>query len=233
MRVVVYPSPDDVAVAAAQIIEAELAVPGPATLGLAGGTTPLATYRNLSAAAVEWSRVTLWLGDERWVPTTDPASNSGMAMRELGGAAGVSLLAPAFRPGDPDGAARAYEGRLNQAFAEHGGAPDTVLLGIGSDGHTASLFPGTTALNAEDPGYVANWVPALQGWRLTATVGLLAASRHVVFIVTGGEKAAVVAEIVDDAIAHPARLVAEKARNVTWVLDAAAAAGLRSQRRRS
>jgi len=232
MRVLIRDDPDEVAAAAADMIRDELAVPGPVTLGLAGGSTPAAMYGLLSEAAVDWSRVTLWLGDERWVPADHPDSNAGMARERLGEEATSGLLAPEFDRGNPEAAAAAYELDLAAAFAPTGGVPGTVLLGIGPDGHTASLFPGSDALSVEDRWYVANRVESLDTWRLTATVPLLASARHLIFLVTGAAKAAVVAEILDGAVGHPARIVAERAAAVTWILDPAAASALDSTNRR-
>jgi len=232
MRIVVKRTPEELAAEAADIVLEELTVPGPANVGLAGGSTPAAAYRLIGKAPIEWDRVTLWLGDERWVPLDDRASNTRMARAELGAAAGARLLAPDVSLGDPEQSARAYETTLASVFASQGDAPGTVVLGLGSDGHTASLFPGTAALGAHDRSYVSNWVPALGAWRLTATVKLLAKARHVLFLVAGADKAPVVAEILDDSIAHPARLVAEGARHVTWLLDDAAASHLKSPPRR-
>ena len=226
MRLIVRNTPDEVAATAAEKIRDELAVPGPATLGLAGGSTPAATYGLLSKAAIEWDRVTLWLGDERWVPAEHRDSNARMVREQLGAEAGSRLLVPDFDSGDPEAAATAYERDLIEAFAPTGGVPGTVLLGIGADGHTASLFPGTEALGIEDRLYVADYVESLDVWRLSATVSLLASAHHLVFLVTGNTKASVVAEILDGAVAHPARIVAERAAAVTWILDSAAASAL-------
>ena len=215
------------AAAAAGIVQDELAVPGPANLGLAGGSTPAETYRELSRAEVDWGSVTLWMGDERWVPPNHPDSNARMARELLGGAAAEQLIAPVFGD-DPDSAASAYAAALEAAFASTASRPGTVLLGLGPDGHTASLFPGTAALDARERIFVANYVSGLGMWRLTATLPLLAAATHLLFVVTGRAKAAVVAEILDGAAPYPARTVVEAATGaVTWILDAAAASELR------
>lgn len=227
MRIDVRSDPAAVAETAAELIREELAVPGPATLGLAGGSTPEATYDLLARRDVDWEQTTLWLGDERWVPPDDPESNTRMAREHLGEEAADRLLAPDYARGDPQRAAAEYEAELLTLFANAGGRPDTVLLGMGPDGHTASLFPDTEALEVEDRLYVAHYVPKLDSWRLSATISLLASARHLVYLVTGEAKADVVAEILDDAAPYPARLVAERAPEVTWILDEAAASSLR------
>lgn len=229
MRIDVRPDPDGVAEAAAALLREELAVPGPATLGLAGGSTPEATYDLLAASHVDWSRVTLWLGDERWVPPDDPESNIRMARERLGEEAADRLIMPNYGLGDPRRAAAEYEAELLTRLAGADGRPDTVLLGMGPDGHTASLFPGTEALDIEDRLYVANYVPKLDTWRLTATIPLLASARHLVYLVTGAAKAGVLAEVLDEAVPYPARLVAARAQEVTWIIDEAAASSLRGR----
>ena len=98
------------------------------------------------------------------------------------------MLTPDTTLGDPNIAADAYELLL---ASELDPAPDVVLLGMGDDGHTASLFPGTSALEADRPGYVANWVPAMDTWRLTATVPLLTSAQNVIFLVAGESKAGI------------------------------------------
>jgi 6-phosphogluconolactonase len=227
VRIAIEADPEAVADTVAQMLTEELAVPGPATLGLSGGSTPAATYRNLTVADLDWDRITLWLSDERWVPAEHEASNAGMVRRALGDPASSALLIPDYALGNPEAAAASYESDLRGAFAATGGVPGTVLLGLGEDGHTASLFPGSAALSVEDRWYVANRVTADVEWRLTATFPLLAAARHVLFVVTGEAKARVVAEILDWAVAYPARRVTDRAAVVTWVLDAAAASRLK------
>lgn len=150
-----------------------------------------------------------------------------MARAELVDHVGVRLLRPDTSLPDARLAAAAYEGLILPALVHEGTlAPDLVLLGIGDDGHTASLFPGTEALEATIPAYVANWIPALDTWRLTATVGLLAAARTVIFLVTGTGKADMIGRILGSEEQYPARVVAEAATDVTWLLDAEAAARL-------
>ena len=228
MRIIVRDTPANAAAVAAEVITSELSVPGPASLGLAGGRTPAPTYRLLASSGIDWETVTLWLGDERWVSPEHHDSNTLLARSELGPAAAASLLVPDVGLGRPEIAAAAYAALLAGAFTRSGGVPGTVVLGLGADGHTASLFPETAALAVTDSLYVANHVSAIDEWRLTATLPLLTAARHAIFLVTGIAKAAVLAEILDGSARYPARLVAEGAAAVTWVLDAAAASRLKS-----
>ncbi len=219
-------TPQAVAAAAADHIASALdVIGGPATLGLAGGGTPQATYRELALRDVAWEDITMWLGDERWVAHNHPESNVGMVRGALVDSVNGHLLAPNHAIGDPHAAAAAYETALGSAFVDRGQgkAPDIVLLGIGDDGHTASLFPGTAALESAHLGYLANWVEAKDAWRLTATLPLLWSAEQLVFIVTGEGKAPIVKEILIESKPYPAQRAAESALLATWFLDEAAA----------
>ena len=219
MRIEIADSVEELAVLAADIL-AEMLNGGLRTFGLAGGSTPRATYRELRTRNVTWDQVTCWLPDERWVPPEDPDANTLMARRELLDHVPARLLAPDTTREDPNIAADAYDLLL---ASELDPVPDVVLLGMGDDGHTASLFPGTEALGTERTAYVANWVPALDTWRLTATASLLSSARHLLFLVAGASKADVLRRILAEGEPFPAGLVAEEASDVTWLLDRAAA----------
>lgn len=228
VEIVIRPEPDDVAATAAAAVAAWLGeTGGDVSLGLAGGSTPRATYLRLLGEAVAWERVTGWLADERWVPSDHPESNAGMVRETLFDHVSARLLEVPHEMGDPDSAAAAYEAQLARVVGER---PDVVLLGIGGDGHTASLFPDTAALEETERRYVSNWVEAQNAWRVTATFPLLWSARRVAFIVTGAGKAGVIAAILGGAD-YPAGRVARGPADVTWFLDAAAAADLdRSER---
>jgi 6-phosphogluconolactonase len=225
MDVTVYPTQDDVAAAVADLIASEVSA-GAATIGLAGGSTPTAAYRLLPERDLDWSRVTLWLGDERWVPVDHPDSNTGMAKAIFADTVAASIILPRTDLDHPAAAAAAYEAELFAAL--DGTAPRLVLLGMGDDGHTASLFPRTDALELPRTGYVANWVPEQETWRLTATMPLLWSAQRLVFVVTGESKAAMLAKILDRKLEYPAQRVAAGARDVSWLLDEAAASELTS-----
>jgi 6-phosphogluconolactonase len=236
MIIDISPTADDLAAALAGLVADRVAAAaGAFTLGLAGGSTPQPGYELLAARPVPWERVVLWLGDERWVPETHPDSNAAMVRRTLADKAGARFLAPDYNLGDPDRAAAAYQDLLLSTFPTRNGAPapDLVLLGLGDDGHTASLFPGTAALEERSRSYVANWVEAKDMWRLTATMPLLWAAAELVFVVAGEGKAAKVAAVIDEEAPFPARQVAAGARAVTWLLDEAAASRLRTRPRSS
>ncbi|MFV9672670.1 MAG: 6-phosphogluconolactonase [Acidimicrobiia bacterium] len=222
MRIEIADSTEELAVVTADVLAGHLG-DGPTTFGLAGGSTPRATYRELRTREIAWDQVTCWLPDERWVPPGDPDANALMARRELLDHVPARLLAPDTTLDDPNIAAEAYDLLL---AAELDPVPDVVLLGMGDDGHTASLFPGTDVLNTEHPGYVANWVPKFDTWRLTATASLLSSARHLIFLVAGASKADVLRRILAEGESFPAGLVAEAAADATWMLDREAASRL-------
>ncbi|HUO46530.1 MAG TPA: 6-phosphogluconolactonase [Acidimicrobiia bacterium] len=225
MKVEVFPDRDALAAGAAEHIASVLReAPGPrVSLGLAGGSTPEATYKQLRGLAARWERVDAWLTDERWVPEDHPDSNGRMAAEALLQHVNATFHRPRWATWlEPDESAAHYEATLRSLHpAAH--LPDLVLLGIGSDGHTASLFPGTAALTADSRWYLANYVPPLEVWRLTATIPFLTQAAQIFFLVTGDEKAEVLSRILagDD---FPAATVAAAAKEVSWLVDEAAAA---------
>jgi len=227
MSVHIYPTPESLATAAANHIASYARSSNRRiTLGLAGGGTPAATYAELVTMDVDWSRITLWLGDERWVPHDHSDSNTRMAREALVDRVLANCLAPDTAFGDPAAAAMAYSDALLEIF--HDGRPDLVLLGIGDDGHTASLFPGSEALESTTGVYLANWVASKDVWRLTASMPLLWSARELVFLVQGQSKAEVLAQIIDDNHPYPAQRVAAGAMRVRWLIDAAAASRLKT-----
>jgi 6-phosphogluconolactonase len=212
---------------------------GHATVALAGGSTPKATYAELAAGQrqgtrpVPWEQVHVFLGDERMVPLDHPDSNHRMAQESL--LRHVPVAADHVHPVpthlEPAAAARAYEDTLRRTCGTDSGVPrlDLVLLGMGTDGHTASLFPGTTALEERTAWVASNWVPRLQAHRVTLTFPVLAQAGTVLFLVTGADKARVVREALQPRAGdprHPAGQVRPVAGRLLWLLDEAAAAEL-------
>jgi len=228
MRVRVFPDAAHLADAAAEEIAAWARLEAPlATIGLAGGTTPRGAYERLRQAHLPWRRIHAWMTDERAVPPTHIASNTAMVRRAL-----FDHVPATFHPvpwaDDSAAAAAAYEAELAEFLpvGPRGLQPGLVVLGLGEDGHTASLFPETTALEETRRGFVATWVPQLEAWRLTATLPLLTAARRAVFLATGRHKAAVVAEVLGDRTALPAARVSRESRDAVWLLDREAASRL-------
>ncbi len=233
MELSIHPDSERLAQAAASAIaEALAAAEGErSSLGLAGGSTPRATYAALRLQPVDWTRVDLWLTDERWVPWDSEDSNGRMAHESLAGPASARLLRPRWSQYlEPDESAAFYEADLRHVHGAR--TPDIVLLGLGTDGHTASLFPGTEALTAPEEGrwYVGNHVPQLDTWRLTVTPAFLRATPRVMVLVSGAAKAEVLAEALEGPPGrHPIQLLAEAEGSVTFFVDEAAAARLASR----
>ncbi len=212
--------------AAADVIAAR-AADGPMTLGLAGGSTPADTYDALGARAIDWERVSLWLSDERWVPHDHPDSNGRMALAHLPAAAHSRLVRPRYSAYlDPHDSAAHYEAELRAMHDDR--PPDIVLLGLGTDGHTASLFPGTEALAGHaHRWFVANHVPQHECWRLTATPTLLQIATRVLLLVSGESKAGVLAEVLEGPDGrHPTQLLRQAVGEVMVLCDGAAGAAL-------
>lgn len=213
---------DAVADHAAGMIESEITTHDRVVLGLAGGSTPRATYLSLASRDLDWQTTVAWMTDERWVPPTDPDSNQRMVQETLVASTGVRFLRPDTTLHSPTDAAEHFTEVLASVLP--GVNRNVTLLGIGADGHTASLFPGTTALDAQGSRYVANFVPHLDTWRLTATVDLLSKSDIVIFLVSGRSKSRIVAAIASGADVPAARITATE--QVLWLLDEDAAEGL-------
>lgn len=191
-------------------------------LSLCGGSTPAPVYAALAATpGIDWKRVLLTFGDERPVPPDHPQSNYRMVKETLLDAAGIAPENVLRIRGElpPVEAAEQCEARLRQ-LATHAGEPcfvhDLTLLGMGDDGHTASLFPGTTALAETDRWVVANQVPQLDTWRVTVTYPLIAASREVLFLVNGANKHSRAQEVLAGDPAFPASAVT--AGKVWWII---------------
>jgi 6-phosphogluconolactonase len=225
----ILPDAAAVAEAAADWITAAIAAAaakrGGCRLGLCGGTTPRAAYERLAKRHdVPWSRVVFFFGDERCVPPGDADSNYFMAraalLRHVGAAAVHRMHAE--RP-DREQAARDYDALLADPL-------DVLLLGMGTDGHVASLFPGSPWLTAPREARVA----AVKGpkpppWRLTILPRVVVEARAILVMVTGKEKAAALARALarsGSILETPARLV----RRATWLVDAEAARKLEPPR---
>lgn len=200
-------------------------------VALSGGSTPKQVYPLLLEPerrdAVDWARVELFWGDERSVPPDHPESNFGVAYQML-----IAQL-PSIRPDrvhrmpaeapDITAAALSYESELRLAFGARGAEPpafDLIWLGMGPDGHTASLFPNTEALTESERWVVANHVEAQDTWRMTLTYPVLNAARQVLFVVTGADKADALRAIRAGGSGLPAEEV--KGPRVEWLVDAAA-----------
>ena len=213
----------------ASAIDLALAERERAQIALAGGTTPEAAYRHLGAAHLPWNRVDVLLGDERWVPADDPSSNALLLSRSLlaTGPGRQACFHPVPTEHDtPEASAAAFAAVLARLCPGDPPVLDVVLLGLGEDGHTASLFPGTAATTVVDRPVTISEGKGLP--RVTLTAPVLSAARLVVFLVSGAGKQQALQRLLDPkepAVRTPARLV--KPRSTVLILaDPAAAAGL-------
>jgi 6-phosphogluconolactonase len=212
------------------------------TIALAGGSTPRSLYNLLATnarATLPWDRMYFFWSDERHVPPTDPDSNYRMAdeamLSKVPVPPGNVFRFPAENP-DAAAAAKEYESTLRKFFQlEPGQFPnfDLILLGMGPDGHTASLFPGTAGLQEKSRLVIANWVEKLKTHRLTFTLPALNAARSVAFLVSGIDKAPVLKAVLEEKVPgeqYPAKLVQPTDGKLIWFLDRAAASGLSLQK---
>lgn len=223
--------------AAAFVQEAKAAIEGSGrfAVALAGGSTPKATFETLasdygSPSDLDWSRVHVFFGDERAVGPEHEDSNYRMAHEALLSHVPVGSIHRMQGELPPPEAASLYEQELTSFFD---GPPrlDLVMLGIGDDGHTASLFPRTPALDVDDRWAAENPVEKLGTTRLTLTVPALNTARKAFFLVAGEGKAEALREILEgdeDPRDYPAKLV-RPVEGATWMVDRAAA-GLLNQR---
>ncbi len=204
-------------------------------VALSGGSTPRALYRLLASpefrARVDWPRVHFFWGDERCVPPDHPDSNFRMTREVLLDRIEGSERNIHRMPGEqePALAAAAYAEELRRFFGP--GLPrfDLVLLGLGEDGHTASLFPGTAALNENERLVAAVYVERLRSHRLTLTLPVLNAAAHTIFLVDGASKKEIVAEIFRASGAaewYPAARIRPADGDLAWLIGADAAGAL-------
>jgi 6-phosphogluconolactonase len=232
------------AAAAEEVVRAAneaVAQRGRFTIALAGGSTPKSLYNLLATnarTALPWDRMFFFWGDERHVPPTDSDSNYRMADEAMLAKIPVPA-ANVFRMKtenpEAEAVAEDYEETLRKFFQlEPGQLPtfDLILLGMGPDGHTASLFPGTAALQEKSRLVLANWVEKMKTYRITLTLPVLNAARCVIFLVSGTDKAPALHAVLEEDVSgeqYPAKLVQPRQGKVIWLVDRAAASSLSSK----
>jgi len=213
---------------------------GVAAVALSGGSTPRRMGELLATPEfrerVPWDRLQVFWGDERWVPLASPESNAGVARRGFLDRVPIppERIHPFATEGtEPERSAADYAALIQQTLgpAAAGAFPrfDLILLGMGDDGHTASLFPSTAALAEETAAVVANPVPKLETVRLTFSAPLINQAREVVFLVAGEGKAATLAAVLEGPerpTELPSQLIRPAGGRLTWLVDRAAAAAL-------
>lgn len=218
-----------------QTAQEAVSTDGRFTVVLCGGRTPQSLYGRLAEPPfrqrIPWTNVVVFWGDERCVPPDHPESNYRMASEILLSkvpipASHIYRMAGERQP--PEAAARQYEETLHTVFMLSPGTwPrfDLALLGLGEDGHTASLFPHTDVLNEQARLVAAPFIPQLNAYRLTLTVPVLNAAHHAVFLVSGQSKAAVLKEILQGPPQPdhlPAQRIHPNPGDLLWLIDQAA-----------
>jgi 6-phosphogluconolactonase len=209
------------------------------TVSLSGGSTPRAAYSLLASDVyrnrVDWSNVLFFFGDERFVPPGADQSNFRMANLTLFKPLGINpqnIFRWKTELGEPKEAAKQYEQVLSENLGDGQHSFDLVLLGMGPDGHIASLFPHTKALSEHKKLAVPNWVDKLNAWRLTTTFPLINRSANIVFLVAGEEKAETLRNVLKGKKfpdTFPAQNVRPIAGKLSWLLDEAAAGTLKNK----
>jgi 6-phosphogluconolactonase len=240
----VWPTAAEMAAAAAEmfasVAAAAVEARGVARMAISGGTTPLAMFALLADksapyfARVPWEKLHLFWVDERCVPPTDKDSNYGAAKHVMLDHVPLPASQIHRMEGElePELAASRYEAAIRTVFRLEGAETpvfDLVVLGMGDDGHTASLFPHTAALHELGRIVVANHVPQMNTWRITLTLPVINRGREVVFLIEGASKPDILRDVLlgaYDPEAKPSQLIRPANGKLTLLLDAAAAAKL-------
>lgn len=235
-QVLTFDNPQEVAHAAAdrfvEIARAAIDERGRFSVALSGGSTPKRAYELLAGEdyrdKLDWSKTHIFFGDERCVPPDDAESNYRMANEAM-----LSRLPIPARNihriqgvGDAAANARLYEDEL-RTFFNNAAWPrfDLVLLGMGDDGHTASLFPGSVALKEQQAWVAANWIEKFNAYRITLTLPAINHAAHIAFLVTGESKAERLAEVLSGENVSeplPSQLIKPVNGSLEWLIDKAA-----------
>lgn len=232
----VYNNPNSLTNAAIDLFislaQAAIEEKGGFSVALSGGSTPRSLYVGLGEPEqqqrLDWSKIHLFFGDERNVPPDHPDSNFKMVNEALLLKIPIpqSCIHRVRTELDPRLAAFNYEDELRFFFEGEWPRFDLVLLGMGDDGHTASLFPGTAGVNEEQRWFIANFVPNLEEWRLTLTKNAINAARKIIVLVSGQSKAEMVTEVLAKNVLQehkPIQMISPDDGEMVWLLDREAA----------
>lgn len=235
----IYADLDTLVAGAAELIadfaEKAIAGRGRFTIALAGGGTPKPVYARLATAEyagrIDWTKVQVFFGDERCVPPEDPQSNYHMARGALLDHVPIPAGNVHRMLGEqpPEQAAASYEAELRKCFPD--GGFDLILLGMGDNGHTASIFPGLPAITEASRWVLAQYVEVVAMWRLTLTPAAINAARNVAFLVSGAGKAEMLERVLQgppDPTVLPSQVIRPAGGELHWLLDKPAAARLRA-----
>jgi 6-phosphogluconolactonase len=219
-----------------RIANAAMEERGRFSVALSGGSTPRRTYGLLAQppfrGGMDWERVHVFWGDERCVPPEDPRSNARMANEELLKYVPVPLgqVHPILCAESPGTAAREYEKTLLSFFGEGLPSFDLIFLGLGEDGHTASLFPDTQVLQEKNRLVSEVYVEQQDLYRVTLTLPIINLASNVVFLVAGASKAQTLKRVMGGSVASnslPAQMVQPASGELHWLLDEEAASQLK------
>jgi len=193
-------------------------------IALSGGNTPRSVYAEMAKRDLPWKKFLFTFGDERCVPPENDESNFRMANEAVFRPASVPDSSILRMQGEiePVLAAKEYEAQLDVLAVKRGEIiyeHDLILLGLGDDGHTASLFPGTEALSETERRVIANYVPKFNSWRLTFTFPLIFAARTVCFLIGANKDPKLIERIFSGDSALPAARVDQNAKSVTWIIE--------------
>ncbi|CAN5659952.1 6-phosphogluconolactonase [soil metagenome] len=214
-----------------ELSEAAIELTGRFSVALSGGSTPRAMYELLASpqyqTQIDWPNIDVFFGDERCVPPDDAQSNYRMAREALLSKVpipGDNVYRMRGEASDPNDAAKEYGEMLKEKFAD--GGVDLVYLGMGGDGHTASLFPRTAALGELKHRCVANHVPQMDSWRITLSALFVNRARDVIVMVTGADKSARLRQVLEgprEPERRPIQLIQPSSGKIAWLIDPAAA----------
>jgi 6-phosphogluconolactonase len=228
----IFPNAQDLAGAAAKLFVAR----NPRTVALSGGSTPKLLFELLADPnepfrdQIPWSNIHFFWSDERHVPPDHPDSNYRMAKEAMLAHVPVPQhnihRVPSENPNATE-AATEYEQTLIEITQQSLPQLDLIMLGLGTDGHTASIFPGSEVLHETKRLVAAAWVEKFQTYRITMTLPLLNNGACVVFLVSGSEKAQIVKEVLEDPEKYPAHAVKPTRGELLWMLDKDAASEIR------
>lgn len=236
-QIEIYDNPQELAWAAALrfagMAEQCVAERGKFAVALSGGSTPKAMLALLAqkpfADSVPWNSIYFFWGDERCVPPDHVDSNYRMASEALLAKVNVpqqNIFRIPAEDEDHQRAAESYSATLHQFFNSEVPQFDLVFLGMGADGHTASLFPGTAALQITDRIVTANFVEKLNAWRITLTAPTINYAHQVIFLIAGKDKGAALQEVLEgerQPETYPSQLINPTSKSLLWMLDEAAA----------
>lgn len=220
-----------------QTAKEAIARDGRFVVALTGGSSPVQLYQMLATEPyvneVPWAQTYIFWGDERWVPLTDEKSNYKMSKEALLDKVPVPAeqVFPMWKEGvTAEDYAKEYESILLELFGGFKPQFDLILLGMGDDGHTASLFPGTAVLNEQEKLVDAYWLAPQDMYRITLTATTINAARKIAFLTFGDNKAKALYEVLEgesNATQYPSQLIRKDADSVYWLVDEAAASLLR------